>query len=191
MAVVSALLLALAQGAVKPSCSPAHLEQCSDTNQLIWSDAFTAELKAFLGGMRGSYLFDDAPVFDQQREVLGGPPDVPQRLTNGDWLFTACRAHSCEEKGAVVLSPEGHILATGMLDFHCHKTPPYQAGCERGPTLDVFVAHHGDHRDAVAAMRRWAEAKAVELYRAEPESFAPFQGVEERGVLDERAMRDK
>ena len=136
---VPALLLMLATAS--PVCVPARPATCADTNMLVLSPAFRPRLASFLGRTRGSYLDRDGPVIDQAIEVLHGPPDPPKRLTDGSWLFTACRAHSCPEKGAVALSKTGQVLAFGILSFDCHRAPAGKPRCDDGPSLTLFVPH--------------------------------------------------
>ena len=118
----------------------------------MWSKAFLRDLSAFLGDARASYLQHDRLVFDQAQAVLGGPPEAPSRLDDGSWLFTACRAHSCPEKGAVVFSAGGQILALGILHFACDNA------CLAAPRLALYVRHGATIDAARRAVERWARA---------------------------------
>jgi len=189
---VAAVSLASAAHAATPPahCSLGQLAACANTNQLVWDPAFKAALKVFFGKSRGSYLAEDMLLLDQAIDVLGGPPDAPKRLANGAWLFTACRAHDCPEKGGVVLSPTGKVLAMAMLTHHCHKAPFGQSPCERGETLDVFIDHlAGSANDPnVAALTAWGTAAGEAEYAADTSGVSgPFQGVATRGLGDEKS----
>jgi hypothetical protein len=186
-----ALLIAAALQS-SPACDISRLEQCRSTNELVLGPRFQAVLRAFLGDARGSYLFDNAPVVDQIGDVLGGPPDPPKRLATGEWVFSACREHDCPEKGAVVLSPSNQIIAIGLLSYDCHKTPPGQPGCELSPELTIFVQHQiGMARQPFyAALVDWAKQAVDNDRQASLGTIGPFQGVETRGILDERSAQN-
>jgi hypothetical protein len=119
--------------AATPACSMAQPAECRTTNALIWAPGTEAALKAFFGNARGDYLMPGALVWKQAREALGGPPDAPLRLKDGNLLFAACRAHSCPEKGAMVVTPTGKIRAAALLHYFC--TP---AGCADNARLALF-----------------------------------------------------
>lgn len=111
IAPVAGLLLAAA-------CSLSSPATCDNTKQLVWSDGFEAAVAAFVGPRRAAYLYADAPVAAQMIQVLGGPPDRPAR-PGRYYRFTACRAHSCDEKGAAVLTSKGDIAPLAVLHMAC------------------------------------------------------------------------
>ena len=127
------LALLLAAGTAAPSCSIAQPTPCRTTNELMWAKGTEPALQTFFGKARGDYLMPDTLVWKQAREALGGPPDAPLRLKDGNLLFTACRAHSCPEKGALVVTPAGQIRAAALLHYFC--TP---AGCAGNARLALF-----------------------------------------------------
>lgn len=180
-----AIAAAQAPATASSACAPTHLSACADTNKLVWSPAFKHELAAFLRGMRGSYLDHNGPVIDQAMEVLHGPPDAPKRLADGSWLFTACRAHSCTEKGAVALSGAGRIRAFGILSFNCRPVPPGQPRCDTGPTLTLFMPRTYGGRTSVytQAIVGWARNGAAADRKSLGDNLqAPFRGVVTRLV---------
>ncbi|HEY1605036.1 MAG TPA: hypothetical protein VGF77_05515 [Allosphingosinicella sp.] len=165
--IASALLAAPGPG-VGVACGLRRLEACESTNQLVWGPGFERALRRFLGrdaDDRVSYLYSRGRLIGQVREVLGGPPDAPRSLPGGSRLFTACRAHSCEEKGAVAFAADGHIVAIGVLNYHCGK-------CARA-WLDLFVRGRGTATEtARTAIVRWAAAAAgdrADILRRSPE----------------------
>jgi hypothetical protein len=87
----------------------------------------------------------DTLVWKQAREALGGPPDAPLRLKDGSLLFTACRAHSCPEKGAMVIMPSGQIRIAVLLHYACTRD-----GCADNPRLALFY-RDPDQADGMAA----------------------------------------
>jgi hypothetical protein len=121
--------------APEPKCGLRHLSACSTTNELVWDRGFDQALRSFGGRARTNMLeAGRGPLSDELRAVLGGPPEESQRLADGSYFFTACRAHECDNKGAVVLSPQGRIVAAAMITAHFVK----QGDLWR-LSLDIFV----------------------------------------------------
>jgi hypothetical protein len=100
-------------------CSLHQLSACATTNQLVWDKTFQRQLKLFAGKARTNALGGiSGPLSEDLLETLGGPPDEPVTLADGNLLFTACVAHNCTEKGAIVLTPTGSIVVAAMLTNH-------------------------------------------------------------------------
>jgi hypothetical protein len=155
--VAGALLLPCTVISATGGCSPETLDQCRDANRLIWSKTFAGRLRHFLGRRRANYLSEGKHlVSDQVIAVLGGVPDAPQRI--GDlWRFTACRAHSCSEKGAAVLKPDGEFVAVAILHSPCGE-PDRRIDCASHWTLSIFC-HPSDTSSAVIGnLSEWARA---------------------------------
>lgn len=136
-------------------CSMQHLASCSTTNALIRQKGFDTTLDAFLGRAaknRVGYLYRGT-LGAQVDEVLGGPPDDRRDLPDGGHLFTACRPHSCTEKGAVAFDADGKVVAVAVLSFHCGMAAKR---CSDDPFLDIYK--RGDRRSSIArqAIRDWA-----------------------------------
>jgi hypothetical protein len=174
--IVSGVLAASARpiAPVKVACDVAHLTACSNTNVLLGSSGVSRAMHQFLGrhaNDRVSYLYANGRLIAQIGDVLGGPPDDRRDLPEGGHLFTACRPHSCMEKGAVAFDTQGRITAVGVLNFHCGRLPK---GCSDGATLDLFVRGSDKPAEASrAAIVRWATA-ADDTPAA---NYHPFQGV--------------
>jgi hypothetical protein len=154
--------LILTSAPVPPSqwCALNRLQTCRDTNQLIWAPAFDRAVRRFLGGRRGDYLYRGRTVADQALAVLGGPPDPPQRV--GDlYRFTACRSHSCGEKGVAVLEPSGRVVALGILHTDC-ALRTHQPDCFAHDTLTLFVRDQGRSETVVKNLSAWAKSAAAE-----------------------------
>ena len=164
-----------------PKCALNALENCLAAEYLADAPSFRTALRAFFGKARGSYLGENLTLYDQGMYVLYSSGDAPEQLGDGYRLFTGCKAHECQEKGAVVLSPKGKIVAFGILSFHCHRAPPDQAGCEDGETLDIFVRSKRDSAATayVDVVKAWGQAKAKEVQvNASPSApVAPYKGV--------------
>lgn len=101
----------------RASCSIDKLAECESTNQLIWDPAFREARQAFIGDRPAGWLYEDGTMLEQVAAVLGGPSKEPVYFSDGLVRFSACRWHSCDEKGAVVLTTEGEIIAIGVIHF--------------------------------------------------------------------------
>jgi hypothetical protein len=91
--------------------------------------------------------------------LLHGPPDQPKRLGNGNYLFTGCMAHSCPNKGAVILTRAGRIVALGMLDYD-----DGQRGVETVslPVLAIIVHRRTPLRGVAEPLKSWASQRVAE-----------------------------
>lgn len=107
----------LAAGAA--ACGLATPQHCSSTNVLINKAEVRSELDRLAAGRSAALLHGrEAPVAEQLLEVLGGPPEEPVKA--GPYLlFAACRAHSCDEKGAMLVGERGDIAGAAILYFGC------------------------------------------------------------------------
>jgi hypothetical protein len=124
-------------------------------------------LHKFFGPLQGHYIQVYPPlVSDQISEGLSGPSDPVKDLPGGLRLVSGCRANSCDEKSAVILSTGHEVQAAAMVNFHCHWTkPPHRtrrgnlngpSKCEDHPTLTVFL-HRSQQSDALdKALQDWA-----------------------------------
>jgi hypothetical protein len=92
----------------------------------VWDrdfDRMDRALKKFAGSARGPYMQVYPPlVSDAIAEGLSGPSDPVVALPGGLRLISGCRAHSCDEKSAVILSSGDKIEAAAVISPHCHWT---------------------------------------------------------------------
>lgn len=190
------MMLSAAAAPAAPAAGPAatccdllrparpRLAACRDTNQLITAPAFTAAVRRFIGKRKASYLHANGDVTDQQIEVLHGPPDEPTRI-GALYRFTACRAHSCPEKGAAVLDPAGKIVALAILYSPCATADTRD--CNRREDLVVFMRERErlQRVEVVANLRLGGGAGGGELYAAGSAEGA-VQGMQ---VIDPAAAR--
>jgi hypothetical protein len=165
---MAAVLLALALAVTTPATGDVHcdlrrLSACRDTNELIWDKTFEGEVQRFLGRRRASYLGRPGGLADQMIEVLGGPPDDPTKI-GSRFRFTACRAHSCDEKGAAVLEPDGRLVALAILHSAC-GAPHAANDCFAHETLDIF-ARSPVGADVVDNLSSWARSEIAQGYTA-------------------------
>ena len=166
--------LPILAAAVAAACSLSHPATCRDTNQLANAPDFRAGITRFLGRRRADYLYHGHTVAEQAIDVLFGPPDNPTR-DGGSFVFTACRAHSCPEKGALVVSPAGRIQAVAILYSGCGIPHP-ASDCPSHNRLAVYS------RDApAAAMRRvrsWATEQVAGMYVVPGQPRATLDGTQ-------------
>jgi hypothetical protein len=119
-----------------------------------------------LGERRGGYVIPQDPVRWQVGEAMSGPPGDRWLFEDGARLLTACRLHSCDEKGAIVLSPANKVLAVGLVNFHCRfvggaaemRKPVRQrdVDCDDAATLTMFLRPSGAYREAI---EQWADGQ--------------------------------
>ncbi len=131
-------------------CSLTAPERCRDTNALAWSPGFQAAVRRFVGSGVGDFNGDKDAGLSVAR-ALGGPPDDPTRTPDGGWLFSACEAHDCPIKGALLLTPDHRIRAAALFDFGCDA-----GACANEPRLDLFLRNTGDNA-AKSWLKDWAE----------------------------------
>ena len=168
---------ALPAAAPVPRCAPARHAACRDTNQLVHAPAFTAAVRRFIGKRTASYLYKDGDVAAQQLDVLGGPPEAPTRI--GElYRFTACRAHSCPEKGAAVLDPAGRIVALAILYSPCATADTRD--CNRRDDLIVFMRERDrlQRVEVVANLRAWAVDQVAGSYTVPGQPKLRFGGMQ-------------
>jgi hypothetical protein len=179
---LASLLLALAvwpqQSAAQSftgDCGLSNLSACRTTNNLVWDAGFEQALGRFLGDRQASYLYL-GPLRDQAMAVLGGPPDTP--VFGGNlYRFTACRAHSCMEKGAVVLTPSGQIMAVAILHTACAASPG-PTRCAEKRRLAVYLHHGADRHLIVGDLSRWAEDAVAGAYQPSGLARPALEGVD-------------
>jgi len=161
-ALISVLVLSVPVASQAASaCGLAAPEHCRNTNELAWSPGFQRAVRRFVGRGGGGFNGDkDAGV--SVARALGGPPDDPMRLPDGGWLFSACEAHDCPIKGALLMAPDHRIRAAALFDFGCDAGP-----CANQPRLDLFLRDTGDD-DAKSILKAWAERTITADLKAFP-----------------------
>ena len=173
------LALALAAAASVPPCDLGHLARCPDTNALVWSKGWDKAVRDFLGPLgskRVDYLDRGGTLSSAVAAVLGGPPD--ERARAGEYYrFSACRAHSCPEKGAVLLTPNGRIQAIAVLHSDCAKMPTPDH-CFLHDHLVVIVRDLKITRKAVGYLTDWAKKAEAADHAAYHQPASRLDGVE-------------
>lgn len=148
-----------------PHCDSDHMSLCEDTNELIWSKGFADRVGAFVGPDTSSWLANNASRIDQMIQVLSGPPQIRQKIGDDLWLYGACRAHSCPEKGAVTVTGKGKITATAILHFACTTT------CQDDYTLTI-IGNDGD-KSLSDNIENWAKTTLADDAKAYKKANPP------------------
>ena len=117
-------------------------------------------------GMRGSYMGPGWYVIDQLMSGMG-IPEPTATLPDGNFLVSGCRRHSCDEKSAVIVTPEPKMLAAGLINFHCrpdHTIPqgnsihiPATCNDLDNPVLTIFVKKKNERPELIQPLKDWAE----------------------------------
>jgi len=155
------LLLSLA--CVATAASAGGLESFTDTNRLVWDKTFDASARRFFGKLRGSYFWKNGLVAEQVMAGLGGPPDTIRKVDGtAFYLASACRAHSCIEKAAVILSAPDQPAAFAILHYACIVRTA-NPSCPRNPSLLIFTRRTPAAPEVRAALLDWARGHAGEL----------------------------
>jgi hypothetical protein len=151
---------------------------------LQWEKGLVQSVKANLGDLRGSY-FDQNRLISEQIFMGNGIPEAPNQratlLADGKVLLAGCRHHSCDEKGAIVATPEGTMLAAGLINYRCIFDELIDRFCQRHPRLTIFVKYANDRPEITGHITAWAKEVSVGPYR-------PI-ALEERVHIDENRAR--
>lgn len=150
-----------------PDCRVRSPAACQTESELVWAPDFEPAVNAFAGkALTTVYGAGPAPLSDIIFRTLRGPPDDPIRVADGSFLFTACAAHNCTEKGAIVISASGSITMAATLTNHLVNEDDVDT--LSGPhfaRLDIFVVAPSP---AASAWRRpirtWAKAAYEETH---------------------------
>ena len=90
----------------------------SNTNHLVLGKQFSQLTKKFFGNMHDKYLSNKNFLTSNTLiQGLGGSPDEIQFVENRYIVATACRAHSCEEKGFVIIDSKTNDTAYALVHY--------------------------------------------------------------------------
>ena len=156
LVIAVATALGFAPNPLQGRCTLTALHRCRDTSQLVLDSNFRNELKRFTRGSRAWRDTYRRTLYAETLNLLHGPPDEPKRLSNGNYLFTACMAHSCRNKGAAIMTRSGRIVALGMIDYDDE-----QRGTETVyfPVLAIVVERQTSLTGVAEPLKSWASAQ--------------------------------
>lgn len=147
-----ALVLLLASNV----CHAGDFCSYSDANQLAWDKDFVKGVRTFFGDQKESYFWANGSLADQALAGIGGPPDTLQSMGEGLVLASACRAHSCDEKTAVVISCPSQIMSIGIIHFDCARSKP-SPDCFKKPILTSYFSNGNKNRIGRSELECWAK----------------------------------
>ena len=150
---LAVLVLAGASGL----CAAKDLCSYPDTSGLVSDTKFASGIRSFFGSEKLTYFSKGHSTADQLMTWLGGPPDEVERIGDGLMFASACRAHSCVEKAAVVMACPNTVIAVGIFyyDLSSVDRPPDWTS---RPHLMVYSAD--DNPVALGAIQAWAKQAA-------------------------------
>jgi hypothetical protein len=152
MGFLLATMLLLGASTTNADCELRRPERCGNTNELIHDRAFQVAIGSFVGPSRTAYISRHS-LGHQLVDALGGPPDEPRPLGKA-WLFTACVAHECDNKGAAVVERGGRIALLGLVHYNCIR----QRDCDDDPTLTLFTRDRAKRAAYAPGVIEWAKA---------------------------------
>jgi hypothetical protein len=104
-----------------------------DMNQVVHMPEFEEAVDAYFGDERADFYWLDGLISDHVLSGLGGPPNDLERLPGGFVRGSACRAHSCPERAAVIIRCPSEAVAFAVKHFRCSKS-----SCDDSPTFTIF-----------------------------------------------------
>jgi hypothetical protein len=126
-----------ALGWLLAACTPGPAEDfCArtDMNQVVWIPEFERAVHAYFGEERDDFFWPDGLISEQMIAGLGGPPEPLRRLSQGLALGSACRAHSCPERAAVVIQCPSRPVAFAIKHFPCRD-----GYCDTTASFTIFT----------------------------------------------------
>ena len=139
----------------------------------IFSPVLAKELRKEYGKTRGTYFIPNALVSDQIGMGLG-LPDETRQLADGNFLVSGCMPHSCTEEGAVIVTPSGNVLASGLINYPCvFKRKLEGVHCDARtdpPVLTVFAKAANNKPAIVRELADWAHGERLRLIKGDPQA---------------------
>ena len=160
--------------------APAFLTPLSDNGFIDGRSDAIPELTeeavvAFFGERRMRVLNDD-PLADQLMTALSGPPFDRIDLGNGYYVYVACGAHSCGERGAVIMDETGRIVAAELIGYRCRKKPAPR--CNDLPVAYAFIDGDLPGNIVEPVFVEWAAMSFDEVDKTNREHFPDLPPVE-------------
>ena len=122
-------------------------KEITNTNQLVWDDKFIQLLEYNIPSISlylGMSKRNKVPLLDNIQAVLGGPPDAIKYFNNRRYVVaSACRAHSCPEKGLVFIDTKDKKIIGIIRHFFLNDLDSYS---EDGNFL-IFSKNHKTFND--------------------------------------------
>lgn len=131
-------------------------EFCSkeNTNFLIWDKDFSNEVGKIFNKKRESLFWNNGKIGEQILAGLGGPPDKLKHIKGNFKIASACRAHSCTEKAAVILKCPSKIAGAAILSSRRSKN-----GYNKIPYLKIFYTNEASKNIVNKGVKDWVNNK--------------------------------
>lgn len=136
----------------------------------------TSEAASAFFGDRRMRVLHDATLAEQLMDAISGPPFDQLDLENGYYGYVACRAHSCEERGAVVMDRTGRIVAAELIGYRCRQG--LEPDCDDMPVAYAFVDADLSGTIAERVFLEWAGMSFDEVDETNREYFPELPPVE-------------
>jgi hypothetical protein len=133
-----------------------------NTNSIIWELQKVNFLKSELPAFKEDFGFKrknkKSSLDEALMEVLGGPPDESVSRDESSIVLTACRPHSCDEKGFYWVNSKDKTSIMAIIHF------VYQGKLDKSPQLFLASKNYkcGQYPDAAnIQMNFWLKSKKV------------------------------
>jgi hypothetical protein len=150
---VFALALTLAPPPTAGACTQLSVTACADAAALAKDPGFRATLREFTGNQITGWLTPNGRAYDETLAMLSGGPPQPPRKLRSLYVFTGCADATCEDQGAVVLLPDGELIAAAALHTDCNSLRR-TSDCVSRQVLTIM--RRGDDFSIVDALSEWA-----------------------------------
>lgn len=111
----------------------------SDTNHLVLDKQFRIATERFFHKHEDAYLTARKQLTSKTMiEALHGPPDKIRVIHDRYLIASACRAHSCPEKGLVVMDTKTGDMAYAIVHYSMDWSKQSDASYNQSGLLTVF-----------------------------------------------------
>jgi len=131
------------------------------------------DVHAFLSG-KGGETSDTKQRLVETIDAVTAFQGRSLTVDSGGRIVSGCQGRNCTSRGAVLVSPEGRVLAVATVSARCHQQPLAQrewfpqTSCDGSRSLTIFLPSAAVENAVISPLRAWAMA------------YAPVQTVEVR-----------
>lgn len=155
--VLAAAAIASTQTGRPPACNIGNVDACESVNFVLWERDFEQALARFFGNVKGELIQIESPLLYKQLFEAFTAVNIshkPRKLPDGSRFLEGCLAHFCTQEAAVIMTPNGKILAVALYS--------HQGNGDLTRDLDIFIARRGIHnRPWLRAIANWAADSPV------------------------------
>lgn len=154
---LAAAMIASSHTGRPAACNIRNVDACEIVYDILWRPEFEQALARFFGDVKGDLIEIESPLLYKQLSEAFTAVNIthkPLRLPDGSRFLEGCLAHFCTQQAAVVMTPNGKILAVAL---HSHQDDE-----DLTRDLDIFIAGRGVHnRPWLKAITKWAADSPV------------------------------